>query len=160
MAIQVRHFLICKPLDFFASFPENGAHVDMPLSTHYTNGRFRIALAFKSHLRVVAWAWINVFRASIIDESRSAMSVIAFHTAPPIGGLSCFYSFSHLLALLQPHTRWRLFDVQQVSGECCQINCIAFYFEYFRHFYSTLLVINKKRTRDSCDATWPKSPKT
>ena len=28
--------------------------------------------------------------ASIIDDSRCGMSDVVFHTAPPIGGLSCF----------------------------------------------------------------------
>ena len=55
----------------------------------------RIAVAFKSHMRVDAWASINVFGtiiASTIDNSRSEMSVTAFRTALLFGGLSCWYS--------------------------------------------------------------------
>ena len=37
--------------------PENGAQTDLPSPTHYINGYFRIIVAFKSHIRVNAWAW-------------------------------------------------------------------------------------------------------
>ena len=58
--------------------PENGAQMDLPSSVHYIHGYFRIVVAFKSHIQVVAWVCINVFRTSAI------------------GGLSCFYSASYM----------------------------------------------------------------
>ena len=68
--------------------------MDLPSSTHYINGSFRIIIAFKLHIRIDAWACINVFgtsdskhciRPSLCD---AGISVIAFRTAPQIGGLS------------------------------------------------------------------------
>ena len=38
--------------------------------------------------------------ASIIDDSRCGMSVVAFRTVPPIGGLSCLSYHYSLLAVI------------------------------------------------------------
>ena len=59
--IQVRHFLFVSSYTFLLIDPESGAQVDLRPSTHYINGYFHVIFAFKSHIRVDAWACINVF---------------------------------------------------------------------------------------------------
>ena len=58
---------------------------DLPSSMHYANGCFRIIGAFSSHIRLRPYA-------SIIYDDRCGMSVVSFHTAAPVGGISCYYS--------------------------------------------------------------------
>ena len=50
----------------------------------------RVAVAHTS-VPIRTWVCTNVFRTSDSKyHGRSMMSVVAFRTAPPIGGLSCF----------------------------------------------------------------------
>ena len=40
----------------------------------------------------LAWTFSEQMIASIIDDSRCGIGDVAFHTAPPIGGLSCLFT--------------------------------------------------------------------
>ena len=76
--------------------PRNASQVDLPSSTHYANGYFRIIVEFKLHMQVHtcthgrAQTLSDQVIASIVYDGRSGMSVVAFRNAPPINDLSCF----------------------------------------------------------------------
>ena len=58
-------------------------------STHYINGYFHIVVAFKSPIRIDAWACKNVFgtsNKSIIADSRFGINDVTFRASPPTGG--------------------------------------------------------------------------
>ena len=89
--IQVRrHFLNCKPLDICVLIDlQNEAQVDLPSPTHCTNGYFRLIVAFSEQVI-----------ASITYDSRSGISVVAFCTAKPTGGLSCLCTNDYSVGIL------------------------------------------------------------
>ena len=69
-------------------------------SVYCIHGLCLIVVAVNSTMRVQQWAI-----ASIIDDSRCGTSDVAFRTAPPVGGLSCFkgrhgYQFVHHVVCL------------------------------------------------------------
>ena len=87
--------------------PENVAYVGLPSSMRHANGWHRFQRGRLLGTVVIPWShcdgWCRIVVAvngntrtfseqviaSIIEDSRCGMSVVAFHTAPPIGGLSC-----------------------------------------------------------------------
>ena len=91
--VQVLHFQFDKPLDIFDSWSRKWGSSGPAIvyALHCMNGYFHITVMSKLHKRVDAWECINLLEqviARMIYDSRSGISVIAFHTAPPINRVS------------------------------------------------------------------------
>ena len=56
-------FSVPRPT-FLLLDPDNGVKRDLTSSAYYINGRLRIVVVVKSHMRLVAPACINFFRTS------------------------------------------------------------------------------------------------
>ena len=92
--IQVLNFQLSKPLGIFVPWPRK---LDPPNRPTVVCALFRICVTFKSHAssKHVAWACINMLASTIIEDSLSWISDVAFCTARPNGGLSCLSSLRH-----------------------------------------------------------------
>ena len=74
-------------------YAEGSVRFPRHISMHYIIGWCRVVVAVNSPIQVDAWSCMNVFGTSdskYYKRSRCGMSDVAFRTAPPIGGLSCY----------------------------------------------------------------------
>ena len=86
--VEVLYFLLYNPIDMFAPRSRNVAQMDQMAIFVLLSRSSSTYECAHTHMGVHK-PFRNKVAASIIYNGRSGMSVVAFRTAPQIGGLSC-----------------------------------------------------------------------